>query len=199
MGGRFSDEEMRIAKSVDLTAVARSFGYTVNRVGQYHTLGEMDSMRIYNRTNWFRWSNNRGGSQIDFLREICGMDFKEAVTWLLDFAGHGADLPSGRGAGLKNQASIPSCAKRPFTLPGRAKDSQRLYAYLHGRRHISTEVIDHFVNAGLIYESEKYHNIVFVGRDVDGIARYAHVRGTAETDFKHDVAGSGATSRKSTS
>ena len=53
----------------------------------------MDSIRIYNRSHWYRWSRqfdkgNNGGSQIDFLRVFCGMSVKEAVFWLLDFAGY---------------------------------------------------------------------------------------------------------------
>ena len=50
MDGRFTDEELAIAKSVDLCAVAESLGYTVKRIGKYHTLKEMDSIRIYNRS-----------------------------------------------------------------------------------------------------------------------------------------------------
>ena len=87
----FTKEELAIAKSVDLTAVAASLGYTVKRVGNYHTVKEMDSVRIYNRRSWFRWSREydrgeNGGSQIDFLRVFAGMEVKEAVFWLLDFA-----------------------------------------------------------------------------------------------------------------
>ena len=44
----FSAEELALAKSVDLTAVAASLGYTVKKIGRYHTLKEMDSIRIYN-------------------------------------------------------------------------------------------------------------------------------------------------------
>ena len=93
MDGRFTDEELAIAKRVDLCAVAESLGYTVKRIGKYHTLKEMDSIRIYNRSHWYRWSRqfdkgNNGGSQIDFLRVFCGMSVKEAVFWLLDFAGY---------------------------------------------------------------------------------------------------------------
>ena len=56
MDRRFTDEELRMAKGVDLCQVAEALGYTVRRIGKYHTLKEMDSIRIYNRTNWFRWS-----------------------------------------------------------------------------------------------------------------------------------------------
>ena len=56
MGERFTDEELAVAKSVDLCDVASSLGYTVKRVGRYYTIKEMDSIRIYNRSHWFRWS-----------------------------------------------------------------------------------------------------------------------------------------------
>ena len=42
----FSAEELALAKSVDLTAVAASLGYTVKKIGRYHTLKEMDSALV---------------------------------------------------------------------------------------------------------------------------------------------------------
>ena len=89
----FTENELMIAKSVDLCQVAASLGYTVKRVGKYHTIKEMDSIRIYNRSHWFRWSKQyqkgeNGGSQVDFLRVFAGMEVKEAVFWLLDFVGY---------------------------------------------------------------------------------------------------------------
>ena len=90
MSDRFTEEELNIAKSVDLIEVARSLGYTPKKIGRFYTLKEMDSMRIYDRKNWFRFSGKcesgrNGGSQIDFLREFAGLDVKEAVFWLLEF------------------------------------------------------------------------------------------------------------------
>ena len=51
MDGRFTEGELAIAKSADLFDVAESIGYTVKRIGKYHTLKEMDSIRIYNRSH----------------------------------------------------------------------------------------------------------------------------------------------------
>lgn len=90
---RFTQKELEIAKQADLCAVAERLGYTVKRIGHYHTLKEMDSIRIYDRSHWFRWSRryekgSNGGSQIDFLRVFAGLDVKEAVFWLLDFMGY---------------------------------------------------------------------------------------------------------------
>lgn len=87
---RFTAEELDIAKQADLCAVAERMGYSVKRIGHYHTLKEMDSIRIYERSHWCRFSRRydkgeNGGSQIDFLRVFAGMDVKEAVFWLLDF------------------------------------------------------------------------------------------------------------------
>ena len=39
-------------------------------------------------------------------------------------------------------------------------------------------------------EEKKHHNVIFVGRDADGIPRYAHCRGTGEIKYRGDVAGS---------
>lgn len=199
MNDRFTEEELAIAKSVDLTAVAASLGYTVKRVGRYHTLKEMDSIRIYDRSHWYRWSRqfdkgNNGGSQIDFLRVFAGMDVKEAVFWLLDFAGYRRTEPMEKP---KLRYQVESAAskkeeKKPFILPQKAADNSHLYHYLNGKRAIGIAVIDYFVSQGLIYESSHYHNVVFKGNDKNGVTRFASMRGVFDENgksFKCDVAG----------
>ena len=44
------------------------------------------------------------------------------------------------------------------------------------------EVINFFVKKNLIYESEKYHNIVFKGNDKDGVTRFASMRGVFDRE-----------------
>jgi hypothetical protein len=196
MDGRFTEEELAIAKSVDLTAVAASLGYTVKRIGKYYTLKEMDSIRIYERSHWFRWSRqyekgSNGGSQIDFLRVFCGMDVKQAVFWLLDFAGY-RRIETDREQRLKYQVEAKPEEKKTFTLPERAGDNSYLYSYLQKERGIGKDVIDYFVESDLIYESRQYHNIVFKGNDREGKTRFASMRGVFDSGgkpFKCDVAG----------
>ena len=69
-------------------------------------------------------------------------------------------------------------------------DFQR-QAYLRCRG-ISQPVIDHCLQAGILYESLPYHNCVFVGRDADGNPRYAALRGTYTygKQFKAESTGS---------
>ena len=170
MDGRFTEEELAIAKSVDLCAVAESLGYTVKRIGKYHNLKEMDSIRIYKRSHWYRWSRqfdkvNNGGSQIDFLRVFCGMTVKDAVFWLLDFAGY-RRIESPIKQPLVHQVTHKAVEERkPFILPEPAGDNSYLISYLNHERGISRAVIDIFLKAGLIYESRHYHNVVFKGND----------------------------------
>jgi len=150
---RFTEDELAIAKSVDLCQVAASLGYTVQRIGKYHTLKEMDSIRIYDRTNWYRWSRssekgNNGGSQIDFLRVFEGMSIKEAVFWLLDFAGY-HKLNNGEYENrLTDRTRIIAEKKvterKPFVLPERAPDNSRLISYLTEERCISKGTVQLF-------------------------------------------------------
>lgn len=203
---RFSTEELAIAKQVDLCRVAEYLGYTVKRIGHCHTLKEMDSIRIYDRSHWCRFSRRydkgeNGGSQIDFLRVFGGMDVKEAVFWLLDFAGYRRekDLSAGRhSSGRSNslQNLVPSGKKeeqkKPFVLPEPSGSNAYLYRYLERERGIARLVIDFFVRKGILYEAKDYHNIVFVGTDRNGVPKFASMRGVFDRDgkgFKCDVAG----------
>lgn len=194
---RFTADELALAKQVDLCRVAEHLGYTVKRIGNYHTLKEMDSIRIYDRSHWCRFSRRydkgeNGGSQIDFLRVFAGMDVKEAVFWLLDFAGYR------REESIRNiQNLVPVREKgkeepKPFVLPEFAGSNVYLYRYLEHERGIARPVIDFFVKKGILYETKNYHNIVFVGTDADGVPRFASMRGVFDKDgkgFKCDVAG----------
>lgn len=197
MGERFTDEELAVAKSVDLCDVASSLGYTVKRVGRYYTIKEMDSIRIYNRSHWFRWSRqfekgHNGGSQIDFLRVFCGMTVKEAVFWLLDFAGYRRIKSPGKQPLIHQVYATQEEKRKPFRLPEPSGDNSYLISYLNEERGISRSVIEWFLQEGLIYESRHYHNVVFKGNDKDGITRFASMRGVFDRQgkpFKCDVEG----------
>ncbi len=174
--------KIRHAKSVDLIDVAKNLGYTPVRVGSCHSLKEMDSIRIYDRRSWFRWSDKTGGSQIDFLLTFTGMDFKEAIDYLQDYS----TTPSG-------VVDNPPPKPKTFILPYPSSDNMRVKTYLTKVRMISPETVDRFIKDGLIYEESIHHNIVFTSEDTHGVIRYAALRGTTDKNgksFKCDVAGS---------
>ncbi len=68
---------------------------------------------------------------------------------------------------------------------------RRVYAYLLRQRGIDKDVLDAFSYRGLIYESAKYHNVVFVGKDKDKKPRHAHKRGSgSQSTYKGNAYGS---------
>lgn len=191
--GMFTKSELEMAKSVDLKAVASSMGFTVKRIGSLYTIKEMDSIRIYPDNHWYRWSGKSatgitGGSQIDFMMEFGGMDIGEAVAYLLDFSGQG------RNVTVRTEGKVSSVKKehKPFSLPPSSSNNLRIMKYLTEERRLSEETVMWFIDRKLIYESEPYHNIVFIGYDKEGRARFASMRGIYDHDgkaFKCDVAG----------
>lgn len=192
----YTEEEIAIAKSVDLVKVAEKLHYTPEKKGRYYTIKEMDSIRIHDRKSWCRWSRhgdkeNGGGSQIDFLRVFAGLDFTDAVAWLLDFAGYRKMPAMSKTPDLKNIApKEEKKKKKKFELPPPARNNDFLYSYLVNERALSKETVDWFVKHGLIYESRPYHNIVFLGLDAEGKCRFASMRGVFDSQgksFKCDV------------
>ena len=179
---------MDIAKNTDLPDLLEHLGYQVRRLGsRYHTTREMDSVRIKDRRIWKRYSNGTGGDAITFLQTFEGKGFREAVEYLLDFNGRGRARDSPRPS-----RPIAEEKKPEFVLPPANGDQRRVFAYLRNRG-IAPQVIRAFINAGLLYEDQKYHNCVFVGRDGGGEPKFACKRGTYDKDgasFKRDVAGS---------
>ena len=184
---RFTEQEMDIAKGTDLPDLLTHLGYQVRRVGSYYTTREMDSLRIKERRTWRRYSNQTGGDAITFLQEFCGKDFREAVSYLLEFNGHRA-----RASPIPHRLA-PAKKERPaFALPNAAPDQRHVFAYLR-KRGIAPQVIQGFIQAGLLYEDADHHNCVFVGRDGGGQPVFANKRGTYDRNgsgFKGDVIGS---------
>ena len=64
-----------------------------------------------------------------------------------------------------------------FRLPPRSPDNRTARNYLTAARRIDEDVTGFFFARGDIYEDAAHHNAVFVGRDEDGIPRYAPQQG----------------------
>ena len=185
---KFTDEEMETVKNTDLPDLLEHLGYHLKRQGRYYSTAEMDSLMIKNRRTWKRYSNGKGGDAITFLQEFEGKGFREAVNYLLEFNGRARSPDEDR------RSRAPPEEEKPveFALPPANGDNRRVFGYLR-KRGIAPQVIRAFLNTGLLYEDEKYHNAVFVGRDGDGVPRFACKRGTYDRDgasFKRDVLGS---------
>ena len=182
----YTPSEIAAANDTDLPELLEHLGYHVKRIGRVHTTREMDSLRIWNRRTWYRYSEAVGGDAVAFLRHFYGMSFPEAVGYLLAFNGYSkvSAIPSPR----PRSRPPPRRERPPFVLPPPYGDNRRVWAYLRGRG-IAPGVIDGFIGVGLLYEDSRYHDCIFIGRDAAGKPVFAAKRGTRD-GFKGDVTGS---------
>ncbi len=187
---KYTCEEMEIARFTDLPSLAESFGYDVQSRGRWHFLKDAQHIVIKDRTRYYDNYKREWGDAITFLQEYADMSFREAMEFLLNYNGYARDAPVQKPA-----VHIPQKEEKPpvpFALPEPNMDNRRVFSYLR-KRGIAYQVIEGMVNAGLLYEDKQYHNCVFVGKDADGKAVFAHKRGTYDKDnvgFKGDVEGS---------
>ncbi len=150
----FTDAEIQIARETDLPKLLTRLGYHVTKVGSYHSTKEMDSLRIKNRRTWRRYSQQIGGDAITFLQHFHGMRFSEAVNYLLTFQGiHRAREPPVKISPAQRKSAIKE--KTTFQLPEKNTECRRVFAYLR-KRGISSQVIQAFVKAGLLYEDAEH-------------------------------------------
>lgn len=180
----YKKEDIERANDVSLIQVAEKLGYHVRGNGRYAFIAEMDSLRIFNDRTWYRFSKKTctgliGGNAVKFLRETAGMNFNEAVRWLLEFQGREEEDQAER-----------TMKRKPFVLPERSGTNDILMHYLHDIRGITEETIGEMMQLGILYESYPKHDLVFVGFDKNGEARYAALHGTGTGSFKKDVPGS---------
>ena len=177
----YTDEQIRQAKETDIVELAKSIGLTPVKKGRFWSLKEYDSVMIYpNHLSYSRFSDHTGGDAIEFLKNFANMDFQEAIRSLLEKNGLRVTVHQ-----------EPQQAPRQFELPPQSETHSRVFAYMNRTRCISRETLDFLLKNKLIYEDD-HHNVVFVGYDKDGTAKYASKRGTNTfgESYKRDVAGS---------
>ena len=167
----YTQEQIDRANAVSLEDFLRSQGETLIRSGHEFRWKQHDSLTIRDN-KWFRHSQSKGGFPVDFVMEFYGKSFPEAVAMLLGDTGY-----------------LPEKDEPQFRLPPRSPTNDAAYRYLSEKRMIASSLLDVFFKAGDIYEDAAHRNVVFVGRDKNGIPRYAHTRGI-EDQSRRDVSGS---------
>nr|WP_325299443.1 DUF3991 and TOPRIM domain-containing protein [uncultured Dysosmobacter sp.] len=180
--GYVTPEQITQAKELDLLTYLQRYDphALVHVGGNTYCTREHDSLKISNgKWNWF--SRGIGGkTALDYLIKVQGFSFTQAVEAL---AGQNfSPLPHvPQTQPKKQEPRVPS-------LPQPSRCATHMVNYLHGRG-IDYDLIDYCIQTGRVYESQKYHNVVFVGRDLKGQPRYAALRGTVG-DFKGEAPGS---------
>lgn len=173
-------EVVQEAKKMDLLTYLKNYEpyELVHFSGNTYTTKTHDSLKISNG-KWMWWSQGIGGrSALDYLIKVRGYAFLEAVEII---AGQAAIHPP---------VTLPAEKKteKILLLPQAYRYTDYVISYLKSRG-IDKELIQFCLDTGRLYESANYHNVVFVGRDKEGKARYAALRGV-ETDFIGEANGS---------
>ena len=165
------------AKELDLLTYLQTYEpHELKKMGSVaYCTRTHDSLKISNG-KWYWHSRDIGGrSALDFLIKVRGLRFTEAVEQIM-----------GRVAMVPPALVSSEEPQNDFALPTKNATSKRMMNYLTSRG-IDPCIIKYCYDRGLLYESAPYSNAVFVGRDENGIARYAAMRGAK---FVGEAAGS---------
>lgn len=172
---RVTPEQIERANLVNLPDFLRSQGFSLKQVGREYVLQEHDSLHIKNNKagevgKWFRFSENRGGSNIQFVQEFMGLDFVSAVELLsnekaIPFHSHSI-----------SKAEPPK--NREITLH-ESTDLSRTMHYLHHVRGLSIASLEKLTDEGRLSQEEKTGNAVFKIFDENGLLVCAEKVGTS--------------------
>ena len=173
---------LKKAKQIDLVTYFRTYmPYELVKVSnKEYTTKTHDSLRMSNGL-WNWCSRGFGGrNAIDFIQKTYHMKFIDAARYVIDK--------------MNMQTPIfvqqeQKSKERHLILPDKNDNNDKVKAYLRSRG-IDEEIIQNCIKRNLIYEEKHYHNVVFVGYDEIGNAKYAGCRATNESKFKNDATGS---------
>ena len=173
---QYTEEQIARANQTDLVSFLNEQGEQLVKSGREYRWKKHDSVTV-SGNRWYRHSQNKGGYPVDFVMEFYHATFPEAVKMLIDE----------EGEGRQKSCLAPS---PDFRLPEKSETNETVIKYLTEIRRLEKDLVEEWIAGGNIYEEKKHHNVVFVGRDADGIPRYAHCRGTGGIKYRGDVAGS---------
>ena len=206
-----NDEIIESARRKSLVEYFRACGYTLDKKGSEYYVREKKGLTINeNNGAWYHHYLKKGGfNAIDCVCAVFDIDFKEAVHALT-----GEYLQSGsqkQHVGLFKKKSVQPVApqqapaapvkpKKEIEMPEKAAANAPLFAYLHKTRGIPYDVIKEFVEAGLLYQTNRKFgngfkaNAVFVHRDREGNPVGGELQGLDPVyRFKGMVVGTGDT------
>jgi hypothetical protein len=170
-------------RNVDVVAFLEKYnGFTFAHRGGAFRCEQHPSLAVKNdRLSWYWHSQGIGGhGALDYLVKAENMAFRDAVGVIT-----GATPPTAPArVNLTRSAEPP----KALVLPEKAGIPLKLYDYLCKKRGIDGDIVNTLLQEEKLYEDRR-GNVVFVGNDEQGTARFASLRGTYG-DFRGDCPGS---------
>ena len=152
-------DEIRRARQTNLVQYLMSKGYSLRREpgkGENFRLVGYQGL-IVQKNHFFRFGGrNEKGNAIDFLVQIEGMTFLQAVEELL-------------GCDVQEIKSVQDKQRKDFALPAAAADNKRIIKYLK-HRGIPEQIIKELIKRHMVYQDQR-GNCVFPCMDSKGRVR----------------------------
>lgn len=196
---RYTDEEIKAAKSVDMVELLQRLGHPLKRLSAHdYCMVEHDSFVVSRGKGWYWNSRAIGGNAIDFFRCYPDymLEFRDAVKRINEVMQLQAQEETMAYLNIKTESKEQTAEKNetPFVLPVAFYNNDRVKQYLTGnlqwQRSIDPALVSWLIEKKKLYESDETHNAVFVGYDYRGNPKSAFKRGTMETRFAGLVSGS---------
>lgn len=155
---------IELARSQDVFDILQRTGEPlVKKDGQWRSV-EHDSLVVTPDKGYYWFSRSEGSrSPIDYFVNVHGMSFQEAVKTVLDAINRGITYTQ-----QPVQEQRPAKNPRFRPLP-RAKSNLDAYNYLTQERGLDAQLVRGLMKKGIIYQTDKYKNVTFVGTDFDGV------------------------------
>lgn len=176
-----SKEDVARAKEMDLLTYLKNYEphEVVHVKGNVYQTKSHDSLKISNG-KWMWWSEGIGGrSALDYLIKVEGMEFQDAVQQIIGNVEYKAPEPV--------QLYYEPKEKKVL-IPEAYNPADKAYNYLVSRG-IDEMMLIRLHDKKLWYETEKYHNVAFVGYDKDKNIKLVTLR-SIDGDFKNTTSGS---------
>ena len=192
----FNKEQIDEIRNIDLlTYLRKCEPYELVRVsGKEYSTRTHDSLKISNG-KWMWWSRGIGGvSALDYLIKVRGKPFGEAVQILSDMKASKPSFLLAKSSKVSFEHTSKSSnaapvSSRKLLLPDESENNDDAIRYMEARG-IDREIIDYCIEEHLLYQSEPYHNCIFLGFDEEGTARYAFYRSITQARGMGDASGS---------
>jgi hypothetical protein len=159
----FSEKTILGARKANLPEYLRAKGHELKREGcQFRVAGTTGLIVAENY--WYNHVQQRGGNTLDYVIQIEGLGFVNAVNALKAYSNR------------VGEADVAS-RHREFQPPPKNPDNRRVISYLVKTRGIPYDVLELYLESEWVYQALGTNNCVFIGLDYDsGEVRYAFQR-----------------------
>lgn len=164
----YSEEQIQRANSQSITEYFSRNGYPCERSGrEMHIRGFGGFMVDESTQKYYIHSQQKGGiGLVNCLMKVFDLKFPEAVSMALNGeqpVSHNQDKTSTFASKFPTREFAPAREKevKIFTMPQRAADNKRIFAYLNKQRRISPKTINALISANLLYQDVK-GNAIFL-------------------------------------